>query len=206
MSQAVSEWYFNGQEVVVVSDCIGWNCVNACGVNLWTGLQCTIGGPQGPGCTPLTLAVDNHGTTSTDETGEVPSDQLPQLMQHAQNLQHKPVPAPPTLLANLNSAAAGLSTAEQALFGTNSPLAQSLASPTARLAPAGGQVAAAAPDLRGMNPQVAKLRAYWHREQPLVDHWYRPQEWQSQAARRAHLASAGCCGTDADGEPVPANV
>ena len=206
MSQAVAEWYFNGVETVVVSDCIGWSCVNACGVNLWTGLQCNIGGPQGSGCTPLSLEIDSHGTTSTDTSGAVNSDELPGLMHSAQNLVHKPIKAPPApdVLAGLSSAAEGLSSAETALFGPGSPLAQALATPSAQLTPASD--VAAAPDLRRVSTPAAKLHAYWHREQRLADHWYRPEAWQTQTARRAHLAGAGCCGTDANGNTVPAQV
>ncbi len=179
-------------------------------MNLWTGLQCNMGGPQGSKCSALTLSVDNHGTTSTDTTGAVASDTVPQLLHNAEQLAQKPVLPPPSVIASLTSAASGLSTAEQALFGPKSPLAQSLAAPTAQLTPAAASSqlrAAASPEQLGsVNPQVAKLRAYWHREQPIVDNWYRPQEWQSQAARRAHLAGAGCCGTDGSGAPVPASV
>ena len=51
MSQAMSSWFFDGQQTRVISQCQGWQCTNACGATT-TGLPCNIGDA---GCSPLDL-------------------------------------------------------------------------------------------------------------------------------------------------------
>jgi hypothetical protein len=71
LATALSAWYFAGAAVQAVSPCIGWSCIHACGVNLDTGLPCDAGTA---GCSPLTLASDHQGSTSTDTIGRDTSD------------------------------------------------------------------------------------------------------------------------------------
>ena len=66
LDAALAAWYFNGETVRAVSDCIGWPCVNACGVDLYNSLPCNMGDYN---CSALTLATDPGATTSTDQEG-----------------------------------------------------------------------------------------------------------------------------------------
>jgi hypothetical protein len=95
LAASLSAWYFNKEGVMAVSPCIGWACINACGVDLQNSLPCNIGAPQ---CSALTLASEAGATTSTDESGATDAGEVPQLM--AQVLALKPsaaggAPAPP---------------------------------------------------------------------------------------------------------------
>ncbi len=66
LNSALSAWYFNGEPMMAVSPCIGWDCINACGVDLQTAFPCDIGTQH---CSPLSLASDRGATTSTDTSG-----------------------------------------------------------------------------------------------------------------------------------------
>lgn len=68
-----------------VSDCIGWNCTTACGVNLQTGLPCNMGQAFFPGspmvCSPISVMVaDPHATTSTDQASSSADKAVPTAM------------------------------------------------------------------------------------------------------------------------------
>ena len=95
LAASLTSWYFNQEGVMAVSPCIGWDCINACGVDLQNSLPCNIGSPQ---CSALTLASEAGATTSTDESGATDAGEVPQLM--AQVLALRPsaaggAPAPP---------------------------------------------------------------------------------------------------------------
>jgi len=77
LGAALSTWYFNGQGVNAVSDCVGWSCIDACGVDLQNSLPCNIGAAQ---CSALTLASEPGATTSTDTSGEAEAGEVPELM------------------------------------------------------------------------------------------------------------------------------
>jgi len=83
LESALSAWFFHGQPVQAVSPCIGWQCVQACGVDMWTGLPCNL--PR-PGCSPITaLQPDPHGTTSSDtSTGGYHVNAVPATMKAEQ--------------------------------------------------------------------------------------------------------------------------
>ncbi len=58
---ALSQWYFQGGDVQVVSSCTGWQCVQQCGINANTGLPCNSGAP---GCQAIQLATDSSSSSS----------------------------------------------------------------------------------------------------------------------------------------------
>lgn len=85
LSAALSAWYFQGDDVHAVSDCIGWDCINACGVDMRTGLPCMMNEPMslaGETCSKITAMVPDKGaTTSTDTSGEGSLKNVPAQMQ-----------------------------------------------------------------------------------------------------------------------------
>ena len=98
LSSALSSWYFNREGVMAVSTCIGWDCINACGVDLQNSLPCNIGTAQ---CSPLTLASEPGATTSTDTSGAADVGEVPELMAQVLALRPMaaggiPAPAAPT--------------------------------------------------------------------------------------------------------------
>jgi hypothetical protein len=76
LNSALSAWYFNGEPMLAVSPCIGWDCINACGVDLQTSFPCNIGTQH---CSPLSLASDRGATTSTDTSGRDTSNVAAQM-------------------------------------------------------------------------------------------------------------------------------
>ena len=82
LDAALTAWYFTGDDVLAVSDCIGWGCTRSCGVDLSTGLPCNMGTS---GCTPITVMVTDPGaTTSTDQVGASDTGDVPQEMAKVQ--------------------------------------------------------------------------------------------------------------------------
>ena len=74
LAAALTAWYVNGDDVLAVSDCVGWNCTYACGIDMRTGLPCNMDTALGAAqtCSPITVMVPDVGaTTSTDTSGEV---------------------------------------------------------------------------------------------------------------------------------------
>ena len=88
LAAALSAWYFNYDDVHAVSDCIGWQCTTACGVDLRTGMPCMMGQAMflaGEQCSQITVMVADKGaTTSTDTDGESGLKNVPAQMQQAQ--------------------------------------------------------------------------------------------------------------------------
>ena len=88
LSAALSAWYFQGDAVHAVGDCIGWDCINACGVDLRTGLPCMMNQPMslaGETCSQISVMVADKGaTTSTDTSGEADLKNVPAQMEVAQ--------------------------------------------------------------------------------------------------------------------------
>ena len=88
LAAALSAWFFQGDAVHAVSDCIGWQCTNACGVDLRTGLPCMMGQSMslaGETCSAITALVPDEGaTTSTDTSGEADVKYVPAEMQAVQ--------------------------------------------------------------------------------------------------------------------------
>jgi hypothetical protein len=90
LAASLSAWYFLNEDVLAVSDCIGWQCTQACGVDMRTGLPCNMGADmQGTQeCSAISVMVPDQGaTTSSDEIGKVDSDdvavQMHQVQAHA---------------------------------------------------------------------------------------------------------------------------
>jgi hypothetical protein len=114
LNTAVSHWYFNGEGVQVVSDCIGNACVDACGVDLQNSLPCDMGTVN---CSALSLQAGVGGTTSTDESGNDAAE-APAAMAAVQKLLPLPAgarapPPPAALLGTVAAAEAALSGAQQ---------------------------------------------------------------------------------------------
>jgi len=68
LDSTLAAWYFTGPQdasALAVSSCTGWDCINACGVDLWTGLPCNMGTTN---CTALQLSTDPGATTTSDRT------------------------------------------------------------------------------------------------------------------------------------------
>ena len=88
LAAALSAWFFHGDAVHAVSDCIGWQCINACGVDLRTGLPCMMNEPMslaGETCSRITAMVPDKGaTTSTDTSGESSLKGVPASMSAVQ--------------------------------------------------------------------------------------------------------------------------
>jgi hypothetical protein len=77
MSDALNAWYFNEQEVQVISRCQGWNCTNACGATN-NGVPCNAGtGYKATQCLPLDIPTSglDMPAPATDATGvPIPGD------------------------------------------------------------------------------------------------------------------------------------
>ncbi len=59
MSDALNAWYFNEQEVQVISRCEGWNCTSACGATN-NGVPCNAGtGYKATLCLPLDIPTSS---------------------------------------------------------------------------------------------------------------------------------------------------
>ena len=61
MSTALNAWFFDGTPTSVVSPCVGWACIEACGVTS-TSLPCNIGTS---GCSPVSLPTDQSASSDT---------------------------------------------------------------------------------------------------------------------------------------------
>ena len=83
LGASLSAWYFSGQDVQAVSSCTGFNCINACGIDLDTGLPCNMN-TNGQQCTALSLPVDVGGSTS-DSSAPAPSPQAEGIVKAFEN-------------------------------------------------------------------------------------------------------------------------
>jgi hypothetical protein len=81
LGASLSAWYFSGQDVNAVSSCTGFNCINACGIDLQTGLPCNMNTAQ---CTALSLSVDAGGSTS-EAAAPAPSPQAEGIVKAIEN-------------------------------------------------------------------------------------------------------------------------
>ena len=72
MSSALNAWFFDELPTSVVSPCVGWACVEACGVTA-TSLPCNIGAA---GCSPVSLPTDQSASSDTGSSpgGEVTAE------------------------------------------------------------------------------------------------------------------------------------
>ena len=88
LAAALEAWFFQGDDVHAVNNCIGWEGTKACGVDLRTGLPCMMGQAMalsGETCSPITAMVPDKGaTTSTDTSGESAIKGVPAAMEAAQ--------------------------------------------------------------------------------------------------------------------------
>lgn len=81
LADALSSWYFDNEAVQDISDCTGWQCTAACGVDLQTGLPCNMGTPN---CSPLTLQTDPGASTSS-EASPPPPPVAPPVVQETES-------------------------------------------------------------------------------------------------------------------------
>jgi hypothetical protein len=77
LDAAVTAWY-DGQQVLAVSTCVGWDCVNACGINMRTSLPCMMGAP---GCSAITAMQPDPGATTSTDTSGLDTSTVPAAMQ-----------------------------------------------------------------------------------------------------------------------------
>lgn len=88
LAAALEAWFFQGDAVLAVSDCTGWDCTKACGVDDRTGMPCMMNTPMalaGETCSQITALVPDKGaTTSTDTAGEAPLKSVPSTMDAVQ--------------------------------------------------------------------------------------------------------------------------
>ena len=134
LNMALTSWYFDNVGVAVVSDCIGYNCVNACGVDLMTSLPCNMGAWH---CSALNLLPEAGGTTSTDVVGKDSSD-VNELMTSVLAMQHYPAgtraPPPPSVVLGAVSAFTAALSGEQQSSLRSSALASGAPGPQAAAA------------------------------------------------------------------------
>jgi hypothetical protein len=157
LNSALSAWYFNGEPMMAVSPCVGWNCINSCGVDLQTSLPCNIGTQQ---CSPLTLASDKGATTSTDTSGRDTSNVATEMAAvQAEKALPAGSPAVPRTTGIVSASEGALSGAQQSSFTRVLSRPASAATPMTASDVASPSVAARAVSARKTQTQDALLVA-----------------------------------------------
>jgi hypothetical protein len=151
LNSALSAWYFNGEPMMAVSPCIGWDCINSCGVDLQTSLPCNIGTQQ---CSQLQLASDRGATTSTDTSGRDTSNVAAEMAAvQAEKALPAGSPAAPRASSTLvQDSEASLSAAQQ------STLTRVLARPTSAAATASDVAAPASMTARAASARKTQTQ------------------------------------------------
>jgi hypothetical protein len=186
LDAAVTAWY-DGQQVLAVSTCVGWDCVNACGIDMRTSLPCMMGVE---GCSAITAMQPDPGATTSTDTSGLDTSTVPAAMQAVVQREAglagvPPAPEPGTVSAVEPS----LSQSQQAALQAQQAAQAALDAQTAQ---------------QKLDAQKAQQKLDEQQAQQALDAQQAQQRrrltadsgatWQERAMQRMTLATRGCCG------------